>query len=231
MSGYWQSKNAGYGNMKRLQACAYNTLWQTCFAHAVLPTLHACTNVQACRKLCCSRKLCCLNGAASAFSQYRVYSDMHWQANTRTCIHTWSRTPTQGIYIQQLPAGYSLQVYRLLQTTVADTGYAMQVQRVQRHLLRMIHADHPDLMYPAALGCLADLEEVIKLNNLLCRTDALPQSCALDAASSIIYGHAALQGYLQPVFGPVDIKPAPATQFSSHSVVIAWGCRLWRVLL
>ncbi len=48
----------------------------------------------------------------------------------------------------------------------------MQVQRVQRHLLRMIHSDYPDLMYPAALGCLADLEEVIKLNNLL--TEQIP---------------------------------------------------------
>ena len=108
---------------------------------------------------------------------------------------------------------------------------AMQVQRVQRHLLRMIHAGHPDLLYPAALGCLADLEEVMKLNNLLCRTDAFPQSCALDAASSFIYGKAVIQVYLQPVFGPVDIKSAPATQFSSHSAVIAWGCRLWRLLL
>jgi hypothetical protein len=65
--------------------------------------------------------------------------------------------------------------------------YAMQVQRVQRHLLRMIHSDYPDLMYPAALGCLADLEEVIKLNNLLRRTDALPESRALAAASTIAF--------------------------------------------
>ena len=69
---------------------------------------------------------------------------------------------------------------------------AMQVQRVQRHLLRMILADHPDLMYPAALGCLADLEEVIKLNSLLGRADALPQSHALDAASSIAFGKAVI---------------------------------------
>ncbi len=73
------------------------------------------------------------------------------------------------------------------ESTVSDSVSGMQVQRVQRHLLRMIHSDYPDLMYPAALGCLADLEEVIKLNNLLCRTDALPQSCALDAGFSILY--------------------------------------------
>ena len=55
------------------------------------------------------------------------------------------------------------------ESTVADNVYAMQVQRVQRHLLRMIHSDYPDLMYPAALGCLADLEEVIKLNRCFAR--------------------------------------------------------------
>lgn len=36
----------------------------------------------------------------------------------------------------------------------------MQVQHIQRSLLCMIHNEHPELMYPAALGCLADLEEV-----------------------------------------------------------------------
>lgn len=111
-------------------------------------------------------------------------------------------------------------------SSVFDSVCEMQVQRVQRHLLRMIHSDYPDLMYPAALGCLADLEEVIKLNNLQCRTDALPQCCALDAAPSTAYGKAVIQQYLQPVFGPVDIKSAPATQSISRSVVIALGCRL-----
>ena len=85
---------------------------------------------------------------------------------------------------------YSLQFtgfYRLLQTIVADSVYAMQIQRVQRHLLRMIHSDHPDLMYPAALGCLADLEEVIKLNKLLHGTDALPESYTFHAASSMTF--------------------------------------------
>ncbi len=59
---------------------------------------------------------------------------------------------------------------------------------MQRHLLRMIHSDYPDLMYPAALGCLADLEEVIKLNNLLHGTDTLPESDTFDAASSVAFG-------------------------------------------
>ena len=36
----------------------------------------------------------------------------------------------------------------------------MQVQSIQRHLLQTIQKEHPDLMYPAALGCLADLTEV-----------------------------------------------------------------------
>ncbi|KAL0027912.1 hypothetical protein WJX79_002394 [Trebouxia sp. C0005] len=45
-------------------------------------------------------------------------------------------------------------------TTRQNTGEdSAQVQRAQRHLLRMIHSNYPDLMYPAALGCLADLEE------------------------------------------------------------------------
>ena len=35
-----------------------------------------------------------------------------------------------------------------------------QVQHIQHMLLRMIQDDHPELMYPAAMGCLADLEEV-----------------------------------------------------------------------
>lgn len=38
--------------------------------------------------------------------------------------------------------------------------WAVQVQHVQQQLLRMIQSEHPHLMYPAALGCLADLEEV-----------------------------------------------------------------------
>ena len=37
----------------------------------------------------------------------------------------------------------------------------MQVQEVQRHVLQMLQDDCPELMYPAALGCLADLQEVI----------------------------------------------------------------------
>lgn len=45
--------------------------------------------------------------------------------------------------------------------TARQTGEdSEQVQRAQRHLLRMIHSDYPHLMYPAALGCLADLEEI-----------------------------------------------------------------------
>lgn len=36
-----------------------------------------------------------------------------------------------------------------------------QVQEVQRHVLQMLQDDYPELMYPAALGCLADLQEVI----------------------------------------------------------------------
>ena len=37
---------------------------------------------------------------------------------------------------------------------------AVQVQGVQRHVLQMLQDDYPELMYPAALGCLADLQEV-----------------------------------------------------------------------
>ena len=37
----------------------------------------------------------------------------------------------------------------------------MQVQEVQCHLLQMLQDDYPELMYSAALGCLADLQEVI----------------------------------------------------------------------
>ena len=37
----------------------------------------------------------------------------------------------------------------------------MQVQEVQRHVLQMLQNEYPELMYPAALGCLADLQEVI----------------------------------------------------------------------
>lgn len=38
---------------------------------------------------------------------------------------------------------------------------AVQVQHVQRHVLQMLQHEYPELMYPAALGCLADLHEVL----------------------------------------------------------------------
>lgn len=38
---------------------------------------------------------------------------------------------------------------------------AVQVQHVQRHVLQMLQDEYPELMYPAALGCLADLHEVL----------------------------------------------------------------------
>ncbi|KAL3136760.1 Menin [Trebouxia sp. C0009 RCD-2024] len=46
-------------------------------------------------------------------------------------------------------------------TARQNTGQdSEQVQHVQRHVLQMLQDEYPELMYPAALGCLADLHEI-----------------------------------------------------------------------